>query len=99
MANEPPAAEYRAREAARSNAQPLRTACSLCEWEYIGTTGKGREEASKHRLEAHPELPKKRHRAIRRSSFRYPTMDEEDKALIDSERQKRARLHGLELES
>lgn len=90
--------EYRRREAERIAAEPLLLRCSFCEWSYQGTVGSGPEKATQHRLEAHPEVVVERRRRTRSlKRFRASELSEQDVAEIDAERQRRARLIGIEL--
>lgn len=90
--------EYRQREAERIAAEPLLLRCAFCEWSYQGTVASGPEKAAQHRLEAHPELAVERRRRTRSlKRFRAADLSEQDVAEIDAERQRRARLIGIEL--
>ena len=86
-------------EASRDNAL-MKTGCLLCDWGYEGTAADCRTEATAHRLQAHPEIIPKRFRKTRVAlhTFQRPNLDEEDRSDIEHERQRRARLHGVEIE-
>ncbi len=90
---------YRQREQeGRDHAQSV-TRCAFCDWQYAGTCIEGREAATEHRQTVHPDLrPKRRPRAFRSSltTFRQ-NLSKEDVEEIEVERQKRARLIGLDL--
>jgi hypothetical protein len=70
-----PAQELNERFDAIRDATPVRTSCLLCDWTYAGTAIQGREQAAKHRLDAHPSLrpPRRRRNNIRRFN---PASDE-----------------------
>ena len=90
----------RQREAERRDATETLTRCSFCpEWFHIGPALAGRERAAEHRLQAHPEIRRSRRRRTSRSllRFRSPEMHEEEVAEIEMERQKRARITGVDL--
>jgi hypothetical protein len=93
-----PSAERQA-EDERYEALPVTERCLLCEWSYLGTALEGRERALRHRLELHPEMTGKR-RMPRRNlgSFRQVNLTPEEEEEILSERDKRARLLGVELQ-
>lgn len=48
-----PAAQVRAEEAERRDAQPVVTRCALCDWFFDGTASEGREQAREHRATVH----------------------------------------------
>ena len=94
------AAQSRQREAETRDAAETLTRCAFCpEWFHIGSASEGRERATEHRLEAHPEIRRSRRRRTSRSllRFRSPEMHEEEVAEIEAERQKRARITGVDL--
>ncbi len=77
---------------------PLRTACTFCEWEWMGSALEGRERAFRHRRELHPETPISQRRVGKNlRSFYQAKMSPEQRAEIDAERLRRARLTGVEL--
>jgi hypothetical protein len=77
---------------------PLRTLCSLCGWEYLGTALEGREQAVRHRAQAHPEIVFKRKRPGRHlKSFVQPKLNKQDWLEVYAERDKRAKLLGIEI--
>lgn len=91
------AAEMRRLETERRDKMPLRSACALCEWEYLGTTAEGREQALHHRLEAHPETLKRRRPPARHlKGFRQTLLNEEEQAEVMAEKNRRARLLGID---
>jgi len=92
------AVEYRALEAARSAVMPLRTACESCGWFFEGTTSEALEKAREHRAEKHPEIVYRRPRPVRNlKQFRTPSLTSQDEAEIETERQRRAKLTGVDL--
>lgn len=83
---------------ARMDALPLRTLCALCEWVYEGNALDGREKAIQHRLKIHPEIkPKRRPPSRNLQSFRQPRLKTEDREEIFTERDKRAKLLGIDV--
>ena len=88
--------EYEARMAAL----PIIQRCLFCTWVYEGTALQGRTAALAHRLSAHPEIkPKRRGPSRNLKSFRQPTLKSEDRDEIFTERDRRARLLGITVES
>ena len=89
-----------AEHAARDAAATL-TGCAFCPgWHYSGTAADGREVALQHRLELHPEtLAVRRRPGPHLGRFRQPSLDPEERALIEFERQRRARANGVRLTS
>ena len=80
------------------DALPLRTLCALCSWVYEGDALSGREKAAQHRSLAHPELVLKRKRPGRHlTSFRQPRLNKAEWKEVYDERDKRARLLGIDL--
>ena len=79
------------------DALPVKEACLFCEWEYLGTVLEGREEALAHRRAVHPERVKRRKHSRNLMSFRQRRLDKEEQAEIYAERDKRARLLGIEI--
>lgn len=92
--------EYLQAEQARQATQPLISSCAICGWSWEGTVGEGLKKARAHREKKHPEtLKSRRGRSVRTlHSFRTRKMNEEDRAEIELERSRRARLHGVEIE-
>ena len=77
---------------------PLRTLCVFCEWSCEGTTAQCRESALQHRLQAHPDLIENTVR--KRShlkSFRQPRLKQNEWKEVYAERDKRAKLLGIEI--
>lgn len=96
--------EFRQKEIAHYEAQPIRLSCAFCSsWEFNGTVLKGRDAARKHREKKHPEtldLPRRRRRSARTlTHFRYSNIDSQSIAEIEEERRKRAFLNGVDLNS
>lgn len=87
-------------EQALQDAVPTFTCCAFCpDWSYSGTAADGREAALRHRLESHPEIiPSRRRPTNHLVRFRQPVLDPEERALIEYERQRRARMHGVKLQ-
>jgi hypothetical protein len=93
------AAEYRAKEQERFDAQIVTERCALCpKWSFTGPSLEGREKAAQHRAEAHPEIQPKRRRRGHLNRFRQPPMSKEEEAEVRAERLRRARLIGTESE-
>jgi hypothetical protein len=86
-------------EASRDNAL-MRTGCAFCDWIWEGTAAECRTEATAHRLQTHPEIiPKRLSRTrVALHTFQRPDLDDEDRSVIEQERVRRARLHGVEIE-
>ena len=85
-------------EQAYRDALPCRTLCALCGWEYLGTALEGREKAAQHRRRRHPKLIIQRRRPGRHlSTFAQPKLKKEDWAEVYAERDKRAKLLGIEI--
>lgn len=81
------------------DALEVREGCLFCEWGFVGPASEGRVLAVAHRLEAHPEIkPMRRRNGRQLKSFRQVPLDDEEKAELDVERLRRARLIGIELE-
>ena len=80
---------------------PVTERCLFCDWTWDGVVSEGRSEAIAHRLDAHPEV--KPARRMRRGShlrsFRQPKLKQVDLDEIYGERDKRARLLGIEITS
>ncbi len=77
---------------------PVVERCMFCTWVWQGTAAEGRTEALQHRLEAHPEVRPARRRPGRHlNSFRQARLKGEEWADILSERDKRAKLLGIDL--
>lgn len=92
--------EYLQMEQERQATQPLATSCAFCDWSWEGTVGEGLKKARAHREKKHPETLKlKRNRSVRTlHSFRTRRMDADSKDEIDTERRRRAYVHGVEIE-
>ena len=93
--------EIRENEGIRRDAQPMTVSCALCNWKgYSGTAADARQASHEHRALKHPEtLVWKKQKSIKHIlSYRRPEMSDEEKALIEYERRKRARLAGIENE-
>lgn len=74
--------------------------CLFCTWTSSGTALEGRTEAIAHRLKAHPEIkPARRGPTRNLRSFRQPALKSEDREEIFVERDKRARLLGISIDS
>ena len=85
---------------AQMGALPVTQRCLWCDWIYEGTALEGRTVAVAHRLEAHPEIkPKRRPPSRNLKSFRQPTLKSEDRDEIFIERDRRAKLLGITVES
>ena len=92
------ASEYRQREIARADAQPLRVRCAFCPWTYRGTAAQAREAALSHRLLKHPEAKRTRRKPARvLGAFRQAALDAEGRAEIEMERRARALTTGVDL--
>jgi hypothetical protein len=77
---------------------PLRTLCSFCGWSCEGTTLECREKAIEHRAQAHPDLVVRRRRpGGGLNSFRQPTLSKADWKEVYAERDRRAKLLGIDL--
>ena len=80
---------------------PLTGGCSICGLSWEGTVAEVLEISKAHREKEHPEtanIHRKRRRSVRTlHSFRTLQMDDESRQEIETERQKRARLHGVEI--
>ena len=77
---------------------PVHQRCLFCTWEWEGTAVEGRTEALTHRLSAHPEINPPRRRPGRHlKSFRQPRLKAEDWVEVYTERDKRARLLGIDV--
>ena len=78
---------------------PLRTLCAFCGWSCEGSALECREKALQHRSEAHADMdltPTKRKRnQLRR--FRQPQMRKAEAEEVYAERDKRAKLIGIEI--
>ena len=80
------------------DALPLKTLCALCPWSYEGSALDGRERAAQHRALVHPELKVKRRRPGRHlKSFNQPKLNTQDWKEVYAERDKRAKLLGIEI--
>lgn len=83
---------------ARMDALPLRTSCTLCPWVFEGSALDGREKAAQHRSLSHPELVFKRKRpGTNLKSFRQPHLNKAEWKEVYEERDKRAKLLGIDL--
>jgi hypothetical protein len=81
-----------------SDEMPGRVSCLFCDWAYEGSMREGRGAARAHRLEAHPEAARKKRRYVPNPArITRPSLSEEDRELVERERQRRARLHGLDM--
>jgi hypothetical protein len=92
------AAELREQETAAFDSLPVVTRCMFCPWQWEGSALEGRTIALDHRLTAHPDVrPRQRrhNRATFNPSFQLHPLDHEE---IQTERVRRARLHGVTLE-
>lgn len=80
---------------------PVVLRCAFCPtWSWEGETAEGREKALQHRTEAHPEtfrIKSKRRKYPHLSSFRQSPMKQEQREEVYAERDRRARLHGLDI--
>lgn len=77
---------------------PIVERCLFCEWEWQGTAAEGQTEALTHRLQRHPEIKYKRPRPGRHlKGFRQPKLQADDWKEVYAERDKRARLVGIEI--
>jgi hypothetical protein len=84
---------------AQMDALPVTERCLFCTWTYDGSAVEGRTEYLQHRLSAHPEVKPPRRRPGRHlKSFRQARLKADDVQDILSERQRRARLHGITIE-
>lgn len=82
------------------DALPLRTLCALCGWVYEGSALDGREKSIQHRLKKHPDLKVTRRRPPSHlKSFRHAKLKPLDVAEIYGERDKRAKLIGIDISS
>lgn len=80
------------------DALPVTERCMFCNWEWQGTAAEGRTEALAHRLQAHPEVKPPRRRPGRHlKSFNQPRLKKQDWDDVFAERDKRARLLGIDL--
>jgi len=85
-------------EVRRMDALPLRTLCALCGWVYEGSALDGREKAIQHRLKKHPDLKVTRRRPPSHlKSFRQSKLKPEDVQEIFTERDRRAKLLGIDV--
>ena len=78
---------------------PLRTLCAFCEWSCEGSAVECREKAVQHRAEAHADMdltPTKRKKSQLRS-FRQPKLKRQEAEEIYAERDRRAKLIGIEI--
>ena len=94
--------EYRQKEMEQYDNQPATFSCAFCKWSFTGKVKDARAKAQAHREKKHPETllvrsPRRRGRAL--STFRYARMDDQSIQEIEAERQKRAFLNGVELDS
>lgn len=91
---------YRFKEEEARDAAETFTYCAFCpDWKFFGTAGEGRERATEHRLEAHPEITRYRRRMTRSlHNFRQRTLEGEEWQEINDARRKRALLTGVKLE-
>ena len=80
---------------------PVVLRCAFCtDWAWEGPSGPGREIALQHRTEAHPEtfrVKSKRRKQPHLSSFRQAAMKKDEREEVYAERDRRARLHGLDI--
>ena len=91
------ATEYARLEAEAMDRLHVVSRCAFCDWEHSGPAVEGREKATQHRTEAHPDLVLKRRRNTRSlGSFRQKQLREDDWTEIRDERQKRMRLLGID---
>lgn len=85
-------------EIRRMDALPIKQACVFCTWTWTGSALEGRTEAIEHRLAAHPEIkPARRGPSRNLRSFRQPALKSEDREEIFVERDKRAKLLGIDV--
>lgn len=85
-------------ERARIEQQPLVTRCSFCAWKFQGTVAEGRAASRKHRLQKHPEAVAVRRPGRRNlTSFHQRAPDQEELAEVERERQRRAKLNGIDI--
>jgi hypothetical protein len=96
-----PISEFRQKEIAHFEAQPINLACAFCKWTYKGTVLEARDAARQHREKKHPEtldLPRRKRKSARTlTHFRYTNIDSESIKEIEDERKKRAFLNGVDL--
>lgn len=96
-------AVYREKEQTHLDTTPLKITCGICGKIFEGQSLGVREKALAHRTKKHPEtLIRRKHRrksARALHTFRYTSMDDDVKQEIQSEREKRAFLNGVNLES
>lgn len=96
----PQISKWRQEERERALLQPVLTRCSFCEWKYQGPLMEGRQEAAQHRREAHPEVRPKRRRPMRNPrAYVHPELTDEDRQEIETERRRRARETGVDLDA
>lgn len=90
------AAEMNARYRARMDRAKLTVKCALCRFKRTGPAGLVLAEQRDHRLLEHGLKPSRRS-SRHLSSFRAPTLTDEDRNAIESDIAKRKRLHGIEV--
>jgi hypothetical protein len=78
---------------------PLKTLCAFCEWSCEGSALECRERAAQHRAKAHPEAVNTRtvRKGTHLKSFRQPKLKKKEMEEIYAERDKRAKLIGIEI--
>jgi len=77
-------------------------ACAFCSWTFDGLLSDGRIEADSHRAAKHPEIgpyrrPRRRPKGTMRPMWR-SELANEDRVEVESDRRRRAALHGVELD-
>jgi hypothetical protein len=81
------------------DALPIMQRCLFCTWAWEGTALEGRTRAIAHRLKDHPEIkPALRRNGRNLKSFRQSRIKPEQALEISTERDKRARLLGIDVE-
>lgn len=84
----------------RMNAVSTTTYCTYqeCSWTFDGTAKDGREKVREHWKECHPELlTMKRTRRPARPARMNNRLTAEEKKEVERDRQRRARLHGIDV--
>lgn len=80
---------------------PVVLRCAFCpEWRWEGECVEGREMALQHRREAHPEtfrIKSKLRKRTHLSTFKQFAMKKDQREEIYAERDRRARLHGIDV--
>jgi hypothetical protein len=95
-----PAQEMDANFQHLADQKPARAACLFCDWTAEGTVGETRKAARDHRAREHPHArwtQGRNRRTTKRPTLR-TDMHHDDWTAVEAERQRRARLHGIEEE-